>query len=95
MAGYKLYEIDNREQWGVEITSGPYSGVSVYINQVGIEEDDQGAMLKVDYDVINNPNNIEFGEDWNVELGETVQALIADSISHSKAKEQLNDLQDS
>jgi hypothetical protein len=94
MADYRLVD-HGKEQWGVELTSGEYKGVVVSYNSVSFDEeyDDDTCLCSFRYSIIeqagHNKDQLENSNDFINELGDTLQVLISDSISHSAAKEQL------
>lgn len=88
MADYKLVPGNDPDRWDVEITSGNYNGVVITVNNLGFEEKGDECVMSIDYDVIND-KGITFNEDWNVELGDTCQELIKDSLKHTQAKQEL------
>ena len=88
MANYKLVDSKSRDRWDVLITSGPYAGVVVHINNLGFDEVDGGGKMSIDYDMVDS-KGIELGDDWLQELGDTCSSLVWDSLAHQQAKREL------
>ena len=94
MAAYRLTD-NGKEHWAVQITDGPFSGVVVSYAEISFgDETSDGTMpMHFHYDIIDDAGygkyKLQASNDFVNELGDTLTALIQDSVLHQKAKQDL------
>ena len=79
---YKFDDNDNTsEAVPVVITEGKYAGIKYNYGAIKFEEEEDGAKLVFDYDILENDTSIELGElDENEEFHSYIGDILVDII---------------
>ena len=95
MADYDLMEDSAGDRWLVKLTSGDFRGTVVKYNDVSFTENNADCTMHFNYDVIeaDNDYSIEFLSnctEFEMDLGDTLQILLNDSLLHYEAKKAIS-----
>lgn len=72
----------NKDDWGVEITEGAYSGTVIKIEKVEFADEESGELL-VDYHLIHRSDTLTEEDYAKGDFKDTLQLIISDILSEA------------
>lgn len=79
---YRPWFGEEKEDWGIEIIDGDYSGVVVKFNNLNLSESENGG-VDVDLDIIKQPETIEKVDTQNPLFNHTIEIIINDILKEA------------
>lgn len=80
---FNVWGLD-QERWGFEITQGLYEGVVVQVEDIKLDQIDQGGQVHVDYHVISIPAHMTdtdmAGDGFQTTMNEVINKFLMDAI---------------
>ena len=80
---FKLYEVEGQDNWTVQIEDGELEGLLFTFGKLDIQEDEKGATVKFEYDIVEDNGHTLTKEQADRIIGSVLDKLLTDAMEYT------------